>query len=160
MTIKYEHLLGLPFKHGFQDCFELGRKFYLENFNIEVPAFARPDDWWHRGMNLYYDHYRAAGFDLVSDWSWRTLNIADVLLMAIKTEHPCHCAVYLGQGKILHHFYNRFSETVSIKGIWRNSTVAVLRHKDLKNYKPEETPIDYMTMISPSLRKRLEEAAK
>lgn len=52
--------------------------------------------------------------------------------MAIKTEKPCHAAIYIGDGMILHHFYGKKSVIELYKGLWFNTTVAVYRRPDVQ----------------------------
>lgn len=123
--------LGREFKHGTVDCYALIRDFYQVTFNISLTNYARPDEWWYSGLSLYEDNILSEGFEL-KDISLRDLQYGDLLLMAIKSKVPCHAAIYLGNGKILHHFYNRQSNIENLKGIWHNSITGIYRHKKVK----------------------------
>jgi cell wall-associated NlpC family hydrolase len=152
--IKYEHLLGLPFIHGKQDCLTMIQRFYADNFNIEIMDHARPDEWWDQGLDLYTDNYHKAGFRVMDDLPVRDLKIGDVLLMAIMSTVPCHGAVYIGGGKILHHFYGRLSEVTDYKGLWRNSTTAILRHKSNPEVTVEVESKSLIDLLPQHMRKK------
>lgn len=128
--LHYEHLKGMQFKHGVQDCYTILRMFYQDNFGISLSDYAREDGWWDKGQNLYIDNFRREGFHLIDSPRWE-LQPADVVLMAMRSPVANHCGIYTGNGNILHHFYGRLSNEELYKGMWYNSTVAMLRHKDV-----------------------------
>lgn len=137
MNLKYDHLVGLHFNHGTRDCYEICRDFFRDNEIVDLPPHARPDGWWEQdGMNLYMDFYADYGFELFHG-PMADLQPADVFMCAIKSRVANHAAIHVGDGRILHHFYGRLSEVCEYRGLWRNTTVAVLRHKSLKDYRPE-----------------------
>lgn len=139
---KYEHLIGLPYSFGKRDCLEICRDFFRDNGIVDIPAYARPEDFWEKDLDLYMDHYAENGFELF-DGPPRDYQVADVFLMAIKSRIASHAAIHLGDGRILHHYRDRLSEACEYKGIWRSSTVAVLRHKSMKDYRPTVRPLDF-----------------
>jgi cell wall-associated NlpC family hydrolase len=122
--------LGKDFKHGTVDCFSIIRDFYKKAFNIKLRNYARPNSWWNEGLNLYVDNVFKEGFKPL-DCHPNDYKYGDVIFMAIRSKVPCHAAVYLGQGKILHHFYGRKSNVELYKGLWQNATTGVYRHKDV-----------------------------
>lgn len=144
--MRYEHLKGMKFEHGVQDCYTILRQFYQDNFNITLGDYARQDGWWDKGQNLYVDNFRKEGFHLVDSPRWE-LKKADVILMAMRSPVANHCAIYLGDGNILHHFYGRFSNVELYKGLWYNATVGVIRHKDVS------VPDDFQVLNILDLRK-------
>lgn len=121
-------LIGREFCHGTLDCFTLIRDYYLEELGIRLPDFAREDEWWKRGGNLYLENYAAAGFALVPDGGPRR---HDVLLIHLRSPVPNHGAVYLGNGVILHHVTRRLSRREGYAGFWKHYTAAVVRHRSL-----------------------------
>lgn len=154
--IKYDTLLGKPFELGTNDCYSLIRDFYKINYSIDLPNYARPNQFWIKGMDLYMERYHKNGF--------RSLNVhpveyrpGDVVLMAIRSDVANHAGVLVENGRILHHFNNRFSCVEQYKGIWRNTTVAVLRHKDSVDLIDTEV-VDLMSVLSPSRKRRIEQA--
>lgn len=121
-------LVGRQFVHGVVDCFTLIRDFYAREMKVELPNFDREDNWWNKGQNLYIDNFEAAGFYQVR----KPEKVGDVILMTIRSPKPNHGAVYIGDGKILQHMYNRLSTRDVYGGYWQENTHIVLRHKDTK----------------------------
>lgn len=136
----FKRYIGIDFKHGSTDCYGLVRKVYNEVFHINLRNYARPNNWWeHEDLyNLYIDNYEAEGFRLVESDLQREWEMGDLILMAIQSTVPNHSGIYLGNGKILHHFYNRKSCIENYCRIWKNTTTAVIRHKNLSFEKTEK----------------------
>lgn len=122
---------GIDFLHGSNDCYGLIRKFYQIAFGIELTNYARPDEWWNDDLNLYNRLIRKEHFSLVPEQNPKEWKYGDIILMAIKSVNPCHAGIYLGNGKILHHFYGRKSSIELYKGLWFNTTVGIYRNKDI-----------------------------
>lgn len=118
-------LEGRPFVHGLIDCYSLVRDFYARERGIALPDFAREDDWWKAGGNLYVEHFAEAGFRAISQGEARG---GDVLLMQVAAPVPNHAAILLERGLILHHVHGRLSERAIYRGYWRDHTTHVLRH--------------------------------
>lgn len=140
----FRQYVGIDFNHGTTDCYGLVRRVYSELFDISLRDYARPDGWWeHDEYNLYMDNFEREGFEIselpINDWE-----VGDIILMAIQSTVPCHAALYIGNGKILHHFYGRKSSIENYCRIWKNTTVAVIRHKNLKFEKPD----DYVELLN------------
>ena len=154
--LKYDHLLGRKFAHGSSDCYGLIRYFYFDNFDIRMRNYARPEDHWDHGYNLYYENFRAEGFRSIDDHpsEWRP---ADLILMAIRSNVANHAAIIVENGKILHHLYGTLSRIDEYRGLFRNSTIAILRHKDV-NYKEEEAEMNLMELLPNGVRDKLIEA--
>lgn len=113
------------FVHGVMDCYALVKDYYKRDLGIELPEYDRDDKWWDRGQNLYLDNFAAAGCVRVDD-----LQVGDIILMQVKSKVPNHAGVYLGDGLILHHVYNRLSSRDIYDGYWQEVTVMYLRHKE------------------------------
>lgn len=122
-------LLGRQFFHGILDCYSLIRDFYKEEYGVDLPNWQRQDGWWERGENLYLDHYDESNFQRVFDEPQR----GDVILMQVRSKVPNHAAIYLGDGKILHHMHGRLSTREIYGGYWAECTVMTLRYKDFIN---------------------------
>lgn len=163
--IKFEGLLGREFKHGESDCYSLMRDFYRMNFGIEVPDLARPDNWWEpdgegKHLNLYLDHYQWAGFSLITSLNPRDWLPGDVILMAIRSSVANHGAILLPGEKIIHHFHSNLSQIDPYsRPIWRDNTVAILRHPEVDGSKlVEETEIDAMELVPQRIRDMIEDS--
>lgn len=156
--LKYEHLLNKEFDYGKVDCYSLARDFYRDNFGIDLKNYAHPTNFWDEGINLFMDNFYSEGFRVVDEHpsDWRP---ADAILMAIGSSIANHCAVLLPGGKILHHMPNRLSRVEDYRGLYRNTTVAVLRHKDVTIPQDEET-VDLMSLLPSHIKRKLEENAR
>jgi cell wall-associated NlpC family hydrolase len=152
--MEYKHLIGRTFKHGSQDCFGLARDFYNENFDLGIPNYARPYEWWYKGLDLYMESFYDHGFRVVTEHpsQWR---LGDAVLMAIRSKVACHCGIFVEPNRILHHFIGRLSTVDDYRGLWRNSTLAVLRHKDVVAPKPNVVQLDFMELLPNALRRKL-----
>lgn len=126
--IKYEHLIGLAFDERDQHCFTLVRRFYMDNFGIELTDYANPHEWWAHGQNLFIDNAEKEGFRLL-DCSPRDYQIGDVLIMAIQSPVGNHSAVVVDGNRILQHLSGQLSRVTAYGGMFRNTTVAAYRHK-------------------------------
>ena len=123
-------LIGRPFSHGTDwDCYGLIRDYYKRNYNISLNRYDHNTIWWEDGKNFYLDNYEREGFFKVTDG---TLDVGDLIIMNIMSPIANHGAVYIGDGEILHHLYNRLSRKDVYGGYWAENTVCILRHKDVK----------------------------
>ena len=120
-------LLGRAFHHGVTDCYTLVRDYYQRECGIVLPQYARADDWWMNGDDLYRQHFEEAGFRRVSDAARQH----DLFLMQVRAPVPNHAAIYLGDDTILHHLWGRLSSREVYGDFWRRLTVIHIRHESL-----------------------------
>lgn len=121
---KFLKYTGRPFRFGITDCYTIVRDFYKNEFGITLRNYARYDKFWE-DESLYLKFFKNEDFVLVDD----ELQFGDVILVALGARVACHAAVYLGNGKILHHVQNRLSTIDNYRGLWKNMTVAVVRNR-------------------------------
>lgn len=118
-----------PFLHGLFDCYTLIRDYYKRNFDVYLPTnIQRNWEWWAQGENLYVDNAKDYSFEEVSD-----IQKHDVLIMKIGSSMPNHGAIYLGEGKILHHLAGRFSTIQDLTLSYKQKIAVIYRNKILKN---------------------------
>lgn len=120
-------LIGRPFVHGVLDCYALVRDYYAR-LGIHLADYARADDWWLKGGNLYLDNFAAEGFVAVDPASLRP---HDAVLMQVASPVPNHAGVIDADGHLLHHVHGRLSSRDVYGGYWRKVTTHVLRHRRL-----------------------------
>lgn len=121
---------GRVFAHGILDCYALCRDWYSREMGLELPDDDRDDGWWNTGLNTYVDGFEKNGFYKVTpEINVRNLRRGDAVLMQISSPVPNHAAVYLGEGKILHHVYGRLSQITPYGGYWLKHTTHHLRPK-------------------------------
>lgn len=148
MTLKYEHLIGLPFIWGTSDCLSLFRAFYRENFGIEITNYARPSDWSSDQLDLMKLCYEREGFEMISDWRPKELRPGDVLCMAVGERNANHFAIYLGDDNIIHHLYGRASSMEVFRDFWRNNICFILRHPDVPDLRPVYPDVDLVSLLN------------
>ncbi len=124
---------GKAFVHGDTDCYGLIREFYKNEFDIDLTNYARADFWWDNGENLYIQNFKKEGFYLLEDDE--EAQFGDLFLIALGSSVACHGAIYIGDGFILHHVIGRLSSVDKYRGMWKNLTVARIRHIQNKKQK-------------------------
>lgn len=146
MTLSYQQQLGIPFVYGKDDCFSLFRDFYKTNFEIEIPNYARPIDFWKFELDLYADKALKHGFTLLNCHP-SEYQPGDVILMAIKSPLGNHVGIIVEKGAIIHHLWGRLSEKTQYLGYLRNSTIGVFRHKAVQ-FLPETKQIKFNDLMN------------
>ena len=131
---------GKKFIDGSADCYGLIREFYKNEFGIELKDYARYYGWWEEGKNLYMDNFRNEGFYLLDDTE--ESQYGDVFLIALGCSVASHGAIYVGENKILHHVQDRLSSIDRYMGVFRNCTLARLRHKQVAEERKKEYEFD------------------
>jgi cell wall-associated NlpC family hydrolase len=152
MTLKYEHLIGLPFSLETQNCYQLLRAFYRDNYDIELTDYACPTNWWAGGMDLIMKLSSEEGFSAVHDHPrmWRA---GDVIAMAVQSHVANHVAILLEDGRILHHLYGQLSCVTPYGGTFRNNTLAVFRHRLVPP--PAKVVTEFKDLLPTHVQRRL-----
>lgn len=132
----FSKYVGIPFVHGDTDCYGLIREFYKNEFGIELRNYARSDYWWNKGQNLYMDNFRKEGFYLLDDLE--EPQFGDLFLIALGCSVASHGAIYIGENKILQHVQDHLSSIDRYMGVFKNCTLARIRHKDLTEERIKE----------------------
>lgn len=151
-----DQLLGRPYISGRQDCGSLIRDFYFLNFGLQFPDYARPDDWWRNGMNLFSEIYQAEGFRPV-DIPVDKMQPGDIMLMAYGCAFPNHSALYIGGGKIVQHLHGKLSSRDHIRSHNRDALLAIVRHPDIIVKSTPAPKLDLVDMLSPYWKGQLSE---
>jgi catechol 2,3-dioxygenase-like lactoylglutathione lyase family enzyme len=150
----YEHLIGLPYEWGVNDCYSLVRRFYNEVCGMNLKDYVRPKDFWRENIDLYGQNFRNEGFETI-DLPMHELRPGDGFLIAIGAPFPTHAAVYVGGDKILHHFTNQLSTCEPYRALWRRSTVATLRHPDaLKALHIQPQEVELGDLLPPHIKEK------
>lgn len=153
MKLVYANLEGREFVYGTHDCYTIVRDFYKQNFDIDLPNYARPNRFWEFDMDMYMDRYITNGFQVL-DCHPSEYRPGDVVLMAINSAVANHAGVFVENGKMIHHLWGRLSVTEGYRDLFRNTTVAIMRHKDVV-VEIAETTSDITEYLSPRVRKQL-----
>lgn len=117
--------VGRTYVASILDCYSLIRDYYAREFAIELRDYERRDRWWERRENLYEKNFKAEGFVKVID----APQVGDIFLMQIRAQEPNHGAIYIGDGEILQHMYQRMSSRDMYDGYFQENTCATLRHR-------------------------------
>lgn len=124
-------LVEREFDYELSNCFHLIRDWYARELNITLPDFdIGPEQWW----NPKHENYRA-DFDPYTDGidtagfvdAGSPMQPGDIILMQIRAKVPNHAAVYIGDGLILHHLYDRLSCRDVYGGYWKDVTRRIVR---------------------------------
>lgn len=98
-------LEGREFNYGINDCFTLVTDYYKQVLDIEITEFPRISKHWWDDFGSVFEQLRIQhGFRHVGD-----LKPHDILIMKLNERIPNHFAIYLGDGKMLHHPIGRLS---------------------------------------------------
>jgi cell wall-associated NlpC family hydrolase len=122
-----EPLIGREFTHGVRDCYALVRAWFWQRRGVRLPDFARDDDWWNEGGDLYRDGFAKAGGVAIDASEARE---GDVVLMQLHgVPVPHHAGVIEAGGLLLHHLPGRLSRREPL-GPWRRYVTHWLRYGD------------------------------
>ena len=119
-------LEGRPYIWKRYDCLTLVSDYYKMHYNMSIEWEDREYDTYEQ-VN-YFSNFPEFGFKEVSD-----LSVGNVILFKIRAPVENHCAVYLGNGKILHHTENRLSAIQSLYPLWAKFKTRILKHESLFN---------------------------
>ena len=122
-------LIGREFQEGVLDCYALVRDYFAQELTISLPDYVRPEGWVESGRSILLENFAAFGF---KETSMDDLQPNDCFLMQVGAQIPNHCAVYVGDGMILHHVSGRLSGKDVYGQFWRRATTHVLRYVGAK----------------------------
>jgi len=154
--IKYEHLCGKEFDLQEQNCYHLLRALFKDNWGIELSDIPCPVDFNERKMDLYAQLAHSEGFEVLHCHP-RDYRAGDVFLMAINSPIGNHVGVLLEDGQMVHHLYSQLSGKTAYGGLFRNTTLGVYRHRDVTQDPADVERVDFRTLLSPTMRRKLEE---
>jgi|TARA_Y100000590_G_scaffold117315_1_gene134083 proteasome lid subunit RPN8/RPN11 len=120
-------LLGRPFVFGVYDCYTIVKDYFAKQDIHFRPDWSYEWEFWKQGKNYYLERYAEEGFSKVTDGS---LQMHDVILMALNADTTNHAGIYVGKGKMLHHAPYRLSCRDNYHGIWNQITRTILRHRN------------------------------
>lgn len=120
-------LIGRQWVHAVTDCYTLVRDWYRIIASVYLSDYARQEQWWAKGDDLYAQHFASEGFiEIKLD----QLRAGDALLMRVGSKVTNHAAIYLGDNVILHHAQGRLSCRDLLDESWRRRITHCLRYVD------------------------------
>lgn len=127
----WDELEGRQFEVGVSDCYVLLRDYYKRALGIEMQEASMALSKLTHSGNIPSDRFWS--HPEVANWN-RVIapRVNDAVYMAFgPLDVPNHCGVLLENGMILHHFANRLSCIEPYTGVWKEKTIAFMRHKSL-----------------------------
>lgn len=119
-------LEGRPYVWKQYDCLTLLSDYYKMHYNISV-------EWEDRDYENYQEIDHFSNFPKLGFKETTALSIGNAILFKIRAPVENHCAVYLGNGKILHHTENRVSSIQSLYPLWAKFKTRILKHESVYN---------------------------
>lgn len=97
-------LVGRPFRHGVEDCYDLVRSWWWTERGVRLPNYPRQWEWWTDRRpgerDLYARYFEQAGFRRIEA---HEVQPGDCWMAAVRSEVPNHAGIYLDDGLCLHH---------------------------------------------------------
>lgn len=136
---------GRPFLLGFADCLWLVKDYYKHNLNINfipepevLKTYVNKEEYnflmtkrftdeaeYVKDNDFLKKYFEANDFREVKD-----IKKNDVLIMRTKAYNfPIHCAIYIGEGKILHHPGDAISTIERLSNEYKKWVIYIMRHK-------------------------------
>jgi len=128
--------LGIRYVDGKQDCFSVLRDVLRDRWDILLPNFARPTEFWADPNLDMYAMYARWGFKQIFDEAFQ---VGDVLLMPLGTSRNTHAAMVVEQNQVLHHPPGQLSRLDPLMPRWGRRANIVLRHPKVTEQKEVST---------------------
>jgi proteasome lid subunit RPN8/RPN11 len=121
-----------------QDCYELIRDYYRQEFSINLDLFERPElsstpriRWQPKDWNGFQESFQSQCFFKIDEN--QKIKRGDVILFALHGGNANHIGVMhdLENGHFLHQLAGDLSRVDIWADAWSRSSVGILRHKEL-----------------------------
>ncbi len=130
--------IGRYFEIGKSDCFSLVREYYKKELNLDIVDCKRDINWYktNEQKDLFDEIYS------IHKNEWIKISVGspeieimkkhDAVVMRFKEDaSPCHIAIYVDDGAILHHKQQQYSTIEKYSKPYQRRTAYVTRHKSL-----------------------------
>jgi len=121
----YHKYVGVPYDAGKNDCYSIGRRYFLDTYGLRLRNYARPERFWEDPDLDLYQYYRREGFQPVFDQPYE---IGDVLLMPLMTPIATHACIIVDDNLILHHPPGQLSRLDNLHPKWSGRATIHIRH--------------------------------
>lgn len=151
---QYQHLLGLPYIAGKQDCYGLAMNYYKNTYGIQLADAARPDEWWnHPELSLIDDFINQDGWEQLGT-NTRILKPADGLVFSLISGRANHVGVYVGNGNFIHHVWQRFSSEEALMDKWQSRLLMIIRHPEVVKQSGVIQTVDLFGLLPERIQQR------
>lgn len=144
--VGYDHFLNKDFEIGVSDCYTLVQDYYREELKINLGKYTRFENWFHIDPYFFDKNIEKEGFKIVHTGPLdenSDLQTNDAILFNMIPDHDgCnHVAIYLGNGRMLHHQRGKKSQIHPLSLPYLKRTKYVVRHENVikKNKKRDKT---------------------
>jgi proteasome lid subunit RPN8/RPN11 len=103
---------------GIFHCYQLYRDWWRQERGMLPPIWPVGDSFIHDGFNCWDTFREDCGLTDMGKIDISNLQIGDMLLGKVRGSFPNHCAVFVGDDKMLHHPPNGVSGTVELLRWW------------------------------------------
>jgi len=106
-----QDLKGRPFAHGIYDCYTIMRDYYRLHNVVKLARHPRDNHFWEKYADHAPENKIVVGIKEVPHKIVPPgqLQVGDAGFAMIRTSVINHCAIYVGNGLVLHHLYNKLS---------------------------------------------------
>lgn len=151
-----KNLKNIPYTDGDCDCYGLFRRYYKQEYDLDLDNYARPISFWAANLNLISENVSREGFVPV-DTGLDRLELGDGIVMAMSGSRVAnHLGVYVGNNQLLHHLYNQPSCVEDYGPKWKKRTLTIIRHPEVtsKNSQRVLPAINLDELLPPHVRIR------
>jgi hypothetical protein len=125
---KFDDYEGRPYILGRYDCYTLVRDYFIKTLGIYLNDYSRDPREHNRNQGMIVQHMHDEGFIRVKN---NDVKPGDFLILSFEERSSGHAAVYVGEGRILHHNAPRKSCYEIYDDTLKSCTKSVWRHKKL-----------------------------
>lgn len=151
----YKDLLDRKYQAGTDDCYGLVREVYKRTFGIDLPNYARPEDFEFSTLELVSRIVSNPDF-IKKNLNPNALVVGDVLGFRVAAPRTDHFGIYIGNNLFLHHMRGRKPVEDNLDQRWVRRITHVLSHVDVTPVKEQLSAMDFL----PPHLKELYNAAK
>jgi proteasome lid subunit RPN8/RPN11 len=119
-------LLGRQFIFNIQDCLTLCQDWFYKEKGIIIKTQPRTHYWFDEGENYMEDLYESWGFKRIE---LTDLQHGDILFYKVRSQVVNHLGIYMGDNKVLSHWYQRTS-CIEDFGKWADYIMFAARYQE------------------------------
>ena len=125
----YNHtanLMDREFIAGAQDCLTFISDWLFQNKGIELPRQPHTEAWFVEGKDYMSELYESWGFEVLNS---NELEAGDLVMFRIRSDVVNHLGIYVGNGQVAHHFFNRMPQVDQL-GKWQGYIERTARYNN------------------------------